>query len=321
MVSGEFRQRRYGAVRTAEGVRFGVWAPKAQRVELWIPRLGRSIQMEARERGEFELAVPEIGEGERYAFLLDGGKPRADPCSLWQPEGAEGASAVFFPETFAWSDGGWRGVERQALAFYELHVGTFTREGTFAGIIPRLESLKELGITAIELMPVGQFSGDRNWGYDGVLPYAAQNSYGGPQELQKLVNAAHRAGLAIFLDVVYNHFGPEHSYLHEFGHYFNDCYKTPWGRAVNFDGRHSDAVREYVLDNARMWLREFHFDGLRLDAVHAIYDLGAMHILREIAEVAEEVARESGRQVHIIAESDLNDPRVVRDGGNRGAWD
>ena len=162
-------------------------------------------------------------------------------------------------------------------------------------------------------MPVGQFSGVRNWGYDGVLPYAAQHSYGGPRQLQKLVDAAHAIGLAIFLDVVYNHFGPEHSYLDEFGHYFNDCYKTPWGRAVNFDGRHSDAVREYVLDNARMWLREFHFDGLRLDAVHAMYDVGATHILREIGELAQEVARETGRHTHIVAESDLNDPRVVRD--------
>ena len=210
-----------------------------------------------------------------------------------------------------WTDRDWKGVALPDLVFYELHIGTFTSEGTFTSAIPRLRELHELGITALEIMPVGQFPGTRNWGYDGVQPYAAQNSYGGPHGLQKLVDACHAAELAIFLDVVYNHLGPEGNYLSEFGPYFTDHYKTPWGKAVNFDGPGSDAVRDYVLDNARMWLEEFRFDGLRLDAVHAINDLGARHILRAIKEKAEDVARRTGRLIHIIAESDLNDPRLL----------
>jgi maltooligosyltrehalose trehalohydrolase len=215
------------------------------------------------------------------------------------------------PEQFRWTGGDWKGVRRQDLVFYELHVGTFSREGKFEGVIPRLGDLRELGITAVEIMPVGQFPGRRNWGYDGVLPYAAQDSYGGPQGLQLLVDSCHAAGLAIILDVVYNHFGPEGNYLSEFGHYFNHRYKTPWGDAVNYDGYGCDAVRDYVLDNVWMWLDEFHFDGLRLDAVHAIFDLGARHILRAIQEVAEEVGAHRGWPAIVIAESDLNDPRVL----------
>jgi maltooligosyltrehalose trehalohydrolase len=202
-------------------------------------------------------------------------------------------------------------VRREDLVFYELHVGTFTPEGTFEAVIPRLGALRELGITALEVMPVGQFPGTRNWGYDGAFPYAAQDSYGGPRGLQELVGACHAAGLAVFLDVVYNHLGPEGNYLGEFGPYFTNRYKTPWGSAVNYDGPGSDAVRDYVLDNVRMWLEEFHFDGLRLDAVHAIFDLRAHHILRSVKEVAEEVSRHRGRPLHIIAESDLNDPRLL----------
>ena len=189
---------------------------------------------------------------------------------------------------FAWTDAGWKGVRREDLVFYELHVGTFSPEGTFEGVIPRLRDLRELGVTAVEIMPVGQFPGTRNWGYDGVLPYAAQDSYGGPHGLQRLVDACHAEGLAIFLDVVYNHFGPEGNYLGEFGRYFNDRYKTPWGAAVNYDGHGCDAVRDFVLDNVRMWLEEFHFDGLRLDAVHAIFDLGARHILGRSKRSADE---------------------------------
>jgi maltooligosyltrehalose trehalohydrolase len=195
--------------------------------------------------------------------------------------------------------------------FYELHVGTFSSEGTFDAIIPRLPALCDLGITAIEVMPVGQFPGSRNWGYDGVLPYAAQNTYGGPHGLQRLVDACHAAGLAIVLDVVYNHFGPEGNYLSEFGRYYTDRYSTPWGAAVNFDGPDCDAVRDFVLDNARTWLDEFHFDGLRLDAVHAIFDMGAQHIVGAIHEVAQEVGSRRGWPALVIAESDLNDPRIL----------
>jgi maltooligosyltrehalose trehalohydrolase len=230
---------------------------------------------------------------------------------LWQPEGVEGASAVFLPGEFPWTDQQWKGVRRETLIFYELHIGTFSDLGTFDGVIPRLPDLRDLGITAVQIMPVGQFPGERNWGYDGVLPYAAQNTYGGPLGLQHLVDACHSAGLAIYLDVVYNHFGPEGNYLAEFGPYFNDHYKTSWGSAVNYDGQDCDAVRDYVLDNVRMWLEEFHFDGLRLDAVHAIFDLGAHHILRAIQEAAEAAGARRGWPALVIAESDLNDPRVL----------
>ena len=307
------RARRCGAVVDGGGVAWRVWAPRAKAVELVLidgdPR--RGTPMQAEDFGYFRTVPREVPDGQRYAFRLDGGEDRPDPCSLWQPDGVFGPSAVVRPDRFAWTDSAWRGVAREDLVFYELHVGTFTREGTFEAIIPRLRSLRELGVTAIEIMPVGQFSGTRNWGYDGVLPYATQNNYGGPQGLQKLVDACHAAGLAVFLDVVYNHLGPEGNYLHEFGPYFTDRYKTPWGQAINFDGPASDPVRDYFLDNARMWLEEFHFDGLRLDAVHAIYDLGARHILRAVKDVADDVARRQNRKVHVVGESDQNDPRVV----------
>ncbi len=197
----------------------------------------------------------------------------------------------------------------RSLVFYELHVGTFTPQGTFEAIIPRLKELCDLGITAVELMPVGQFPGPRNWGYDGVHLYAAQNSYGGPHGLRKLVDACHAHGLAIVLDVVYNHLGPEGNYLAEFGPYFTDRYRTSWGPALNYDGPGSDPVRDFILDNVRLWIADYHFDGLRLDAVHAIHDTRPRHLLREIKEVADAVA---GRRVHIIAESLVNDVRMVR---------
>jgi maltooligosyltrehalose trehalohydrolase len=267
--------------------------------------------MEREGRGHFRHTEREVPEGQRYAYRLDGGPERPDPCSLWQPDGVAGPSAVVRPERFSWTDHGWKGVPREDLVFYELHVGTFTGEGTFAAIIPRLPALRDLGITAVELMPVGQFPGTRNWGYDGVLPYAAQASYGGPHGLQRLVDACHAAGLAVFLDVVYNHFGPEGNYLQEFGPYLTDHYKTPWGLAVNYDGPGCDPVRDYVLDNVRMWLEEFHFDGLRLDAVHAVFDRGARPILRAVQEAADGVAARRGFAAHVIAESDLNDPRLL----------
>jgi len=294
-------------------VRWRVWAPKAKEVEL--VRIDgerrRGCSMDKEEQGYFRHNEAKEDEGQRYAYRLDGGEERPDPCSLWQPDGVHGPSAIVRPERFTWTDQNWKGVRREDLVFYELHVGTFTPEGTFEAILPRLQALRDLGITALELLPVAQFPGTRNWGYDGVLPYATQNSYGGPHGLQKLVDACHAQGLAIFLDVVYNHFGPEGNYLQEFGPYFTDHYKTPWGMAVNYDGFGCDAVRDYVLDNVRLWLDEFHFDGLRLDAVHAIYDLGAHHILRAVQEVAEEIASRRGTPAHIVAESDLNDPRLL----------
>ncbi|HEY7158582.1 MAG TPA: alpha-amylase family glycosyl hydrolase, partial [Gemmataceae bacterium] len=306
--------RRCGVVsRPAGSVRWRVWAPRVKQVELVLidGERRRAVPMRSEERGFFQHIEANVAEGQRYAYRLDGGPERPDPCSLSQPDGVHAASAVVRPERFAWTDQNWKGVRREDLVFYELHVGTFTAQGTFEAVIGRLNELRALGVTAVEIMPVAQFPGGRNWGYDGVLLYAAQNSYGGPYTLQKLVDACHAAGLAIFLDVVYNHLGPEGNYLAEFGPYFTDHHKTPWGLAVNFDGAGSDPVRDFVVNNARMWLEEFHFDGLRLDAVHAIFDLGARHILRDVEEAAEGVQRRSGRNIHVIAESDLNDPRLL----------
>ncbi len=274
--------RRAGATADDDGIgQWRVWAPSARVVTLVLlsGEQRREIAMTREARGYHHATVELIGEGQRYAFRLDDGPERADPCSLSQPEGLDGPSAVVLPHRFSWTDQDWRGVRRPDLVFYEIHVGTFTPDGTFDAIIPRLKDLRELGITAVEIMPIGQFPGSRNWGYDGVLPYAAQNSYGGPFGLQRLVDACHDAGLAVYLDVVYNHFGPESNYLGEFGPYFTDRYKTPWGEAVNYDRAGCDAVRDFVLDNVRMWLEEFHFDGLRLDAADMIFDLGARHIL------------------------------------------
>lgn len=306
--------RRCGALTQADGsTLWRVWAPNAKSVDLVLIDRDRQLvrPMEPKDRGFFQHEESGVGEGRRYAYRLDGGPLRPDPCSLWQPDGPHQPSAVVDLARFHWTDHDWRGVAREDLVFYELHVGTFTPEGTFDAVIPRLRDLKELGITAIELMPVAQFPGTRNWGYDGVLPYAAQNSYGGPHGLHRLVNACHAHGLACFLDVVYNHVGPEGNYLAEFGPYFTQRYMTPWGSAINYDGPGSDEVRDFVLDNARMWLEEFHLDGLRLDAVHAIYDLGPRHILRSIQQVAEDVTARRGWPAHIVAESDLNDPRLL----------
>jgi len=261
--------------------------------------------------GYFTCRQSDVRAGLRYAFRLDDGREYPDPASRWQPDGVHQPSALWFPTEYKWGDGSWRGVPREELAVYELHVGAFTPEGTLAAIIPRLGQLAELGVTAIELMPVAQFPGERNWGYDGVHPFAAQNTYGGPRALQELIDAAHQAGLAVLLDVVYNHFGPEGNYLGLFGPYETDRYRTPWGKAVNFDGPESDPVRRFVIDNALFWVRDFHADGLRLDAVHAIHDFSARHILAELqSEVQAEAAR-AGRVVHVIAESDLNDVRLV----------
>ena len=306
--------RRSGALGQPDGsVRWRVCAPRAQAVHLvLVDGTGRrSFLMAAEERGYFSLTRPDVPDGQRYAYRLDNGPERPDPASLWQPDGVHGPSAVFRPERFAWTDHGWAGVCREDLVIYELHTGTFTPEGTFEAIIPRLPSLRDLGVTAVELMPVAQFPEGRNWGYDGTLLYAAQNSYGGPRALQRLVDACHAAGLAVFLDVVYNHLGPEGNYLREFGPYFADRYRTFWGPAFNYDSAGCDAVRDFVLDNVRMWVRDFHFDGLRLDAVHSIFDFSPRPILRDIEESAREAAGSRGYPVHVIAESDLNDIRLL----------
>jgi len=267
----------------------------------------------------FVAEQDDISEGQRYAFRLDDGPLRPDPASRSQPEGVHGPSAVVRLADFAWSDAQWCGIPRRELVIYELHVGTFAPDATFDSVIPRLKTLRELGVTAIELMPVGQFPGTRNWGYDGVAWYAVQNSYGGPRGLQRLVNAAHAFGLAVILDVVYNHLGPEGNYLSEFGPYFSSRHKTPWGQAVNFDDRDCDMVRAFVLHNVRMWIRDFHFDGLRLDATHAIFDDSPRHILRDIKEAAHDEAAAARREVHVIAECETIDLRVLQT-VEKGGW-
>ncbi|HEY8134260.1 MAG TPA: malto-oligosyltrehalose trehalohydrolase, partial [Thermoanaerobaculia bacterium] len=231
-------------------------------------------------------------------------------ASRYQPESVHGPSEVVSRD-FDWHDAQWKGIALEDHVIYELHVGTFTLEGTFEAIIPKLDALKDLGITAIELLPIGQFPGTRNWGYDGVYISAAQNSYGGPLGLKRLVDAAHQRGLAVILDVVYNHLGPEGNYLREFGPYFTDRYKTPWGQALNFDGPHSDHVRWFFIHNALMWIDEFHVDALRVDAVHAIIDHSAEPFLQDLTTAVRDRARELGRRIYSIAESDLNDPRVI----------
>ncbi|MGB9826052.1 MAG: alpha-amylase family glycosyl hydrolase, partial [Desulfofundulus sp.] len=264
---------------------FSVWAPRAESLAVHIlgPR-ERFVPLEKGRHGYFYGAVGKVEPGTLYFYLLDGERERPDPASRYQPEGVHGPSQVVDLKSFAWHDRCWSGPARESLVFYEIHVGTFTREGTFESIIPHLDELKELGITAIELMPVAQFPGSRNWGYDGVYPFAVQNSYGGPSGLQRLVDACHQKELAVFLDVVYNHLGPEGNYLADYAPYFTERYRTPWGPAINFDGPGSTEVRRYFIENALYWVRDFHLDGLRLDAVHAIMDMSAVHFLEELAE-------------------------------------
>ena len=299
-------------------VTFSIWAPRAEALTVRLlgpDGLARAELPMARGADGVFTARADAGAapvGSDYVYLLPGVGPRPDPVSRHQPAGVHGPSRVVAPGAFRWSDGGWRGLPLGELVFYELHVGTFTAEGTFAGVAAKLPYLRELGVTAIELMPVAAFPGARNWGYDGAALYAPHEAYGGPEGLRRLVDACHAQGMALFLDVVYNHLGPEGNYLHDFGPYFTDRYRTPWGAALNFDGRDSDEVRRFFVDNALHWLTEYHVDGLRLDAIHGIFDFGARHVLREMAEAFGAQAARLGRQAFLVAESDLNDPRVIR---------
>jgi maltooligosyltrehalose trehalohydrolase len=293
-------------------VRFVVWAPFAEKVAVRI--LGepeRLPPMEPGERGYYHAVVDDIEPGCPYLYRLDDVKDLPDPASRSQPQGVHGPSAVVDP-SFDWQDDSWSGLPLPNYILYELHVGIYTQEGTFDAVVPHLGELKELGITAVELMPVSQFPGERNWGYDAVYPFAVQDSYGGPVGLKRLVNACHRQGLAVVLDVVYNHLGPEGNYLREFGPYFTDRYRTTWGHALNFDGPQSDEVRRFFIDNALYWITEFHIDAFRLDAVDAIIDHSARSFLQELAETVHGKAQELGRPVYCIAESALNDTRLIR---------
>jgi len=258
--------------------------------------------------------------GDDYGFSMDGGEPLPDPRSPWQPGGPHELSRFVDHDRFSWSDERWRGAPLASAVIYELHVGTFTEEGTFTAAIDRLADLAGLGITAVELMPVAEFSGDHGWGYDGVDLFAPHHAYGGPDGLKRLVDACHTHGLAVIMDVVYNHLGPSGNYLDRFGPYFTDKYATPWGRAINFDGSGSAGVRAFMVENALMWLDDYHCDGLRIDAIHAILDTSATHILEELAANVEQLKNHLGRDLFLIAESDLNDPRVIqrREAGGYG---
>jgi len=291
---------------------FAVWAPFLNDVKLKIvsPEK-RLVPMQRDDRGYWRTGVDNVFPGAQYVFRLNDDMERPDPASRFQPDGVHAPSQVIDPDGFVWEDREWKGIPLLDLIIYEIHAGTFTEEGTFGSVITRLDYLKDLGITAVELMPVAQFPGGRNWGYDGVYPYAVQNTYGGPDGLKALVNACHNKGLAVILDVVYNHLGPEGNYLGSFGPYFTDRYRSPWGEAVNFDGPYSDEVREYFIGSALYWTAEFHIDALRIDAIHGIFDFSARHFLQELAESVHAQAETLERKILVIAESDLNDVRVI----------
>ncbi|MEU8247482.1 malto-oligosyltrehalose trehalohydrolase [Nonomuraea sp. NPDC048916] len=297
---------------------FEVWAPKATAVEVDV--LGGRRPMSSREGGWWAVEVPEATHGTRYGFVLDGDGPYPDPRTRRQPEGVFGPSAVYEDARFTWSDDEWTGRDLRGSVIYEMHVGTFTPEGTFEAAIGRIEHLVELCVDFVEVMPVAPVPGGRNWGYDGVDLYAVNETYGGPDGLKSFVDACHRNGIGVILDVVYNHLGPSGNFLHPFGPYFTGFSGSYWGEAVNLDGPGSDEVRRYFVDNALQWLRDYHIDGLRLDAVHALHDKRATHLLAELSAEVDALACAVGRPLSLIAESDLNDPRMVRspDAGGLG---
>ncbi len=304
----------FGVELDAEGARFSLWAPTAKSVALRLagPGPARTIEMARRAGGWYELRVADTGAGARYSYLIDGSLQVPDPASRFQPDDVHGACVVVDPLEFSWTDGDWKGRPWEEAVLYELHVGSFTPQGTFAAIRERLDYLVDLGVTAIELMPIADFPGRRNWGYDGVLPFAPDAAYGRPADLKDLIQSAHGKGLMVFLDVVYNHFGPDGNYLHRYASdFFTDRHHTPWGSAVNFDGTGSRTVRQFFIHNALYWLEEYHFDGLRLDAVHAIADDSEPDILEELADA---VASGPGleRRVHLVLENDHNAAHYLR---------
>jgi maltooligosyltrehalose trehalohydrolase len=297
---------------------FLIWAPQFKKLQLHLLSPRDEILELRRHEGYHCVRAQRLTPETQYLYRLPDGRELPDPASRFQPGGVHGPSQVVDWRSFTWNDSAWCGLPLPEYVMYELHVGTYTGEGTFDAVIPHLEKLRELGITAMEIMPVAQFPGNRNWGYDGVYPFAAQNSYGGPQGFQRLVNAAHRQGLAVVLDVVYNHLGPEGNYLDQFAPYFTDRYRTPWGAAVNFDGPDSDEVRRFFVENALYWLDTLHVDALRLDAIHGIVDTSAVPFLADLGSAVQSLASRTNRQIHLIAESDLNDARVLRDRAEGG---
>lgn len=293
--------------------RFTVWAPDRNRVTVRFPQSEiPELELMAGEKGYWSVEAQQIIPGTRYVFMLDGELLRPDPASHEQPDGVHNASAIVDHSQFEWQDSGWSNLPPEEMIQYEIHVGTFTPEGMLKAIIPRLNALKSLGVNTLNIMPVAPFPGDRNWGYDGVYPFGVHSAYGGPTEFKQLVDAAHQRDMAVVLDVVYNHLGPEGNYLRDFGPYFTGKYKTPWGEAINFDDRYSDEVRNFFIQNALYWFRHYHIDGLRLDAIHAIYDQSAKPFLMQLAEVIKRESDSAGKTLYLFPESSLHDTRILR---------
>ncbi|WP_243373423.1 malto-oligosyltrehalose trehalohydrolase [Microvirga solisilvae] len=304
----------FGAEVTAEGVRFSLWAPTARDARLVVD--GTDHAMELHEGGWFRLTTPMIDAGKRYGYRINGNLVVPDPASRFQPDDVHGLSSVIDPRSFEWSDRSWKGRPWEETILYEVHVGTATPEGTYTGLMKKLDYLRDLGVTAIELMPLAEFPGRRNWGYDGVLPFAPDASYGSPDDLKRLIDHAHSLDLMMFLDVVYNHFGPSGNYLHSYAKsFFTERHPTPWGAGINIDGEGSRIVRDFFIHNALYWLEEYHFDGLRFDAVHAIVDDSKPHFLEELPTRIRESIPD--RQVHLVLENEANQARWLerKDGG------
>ena len=304
---GSFEGSGFGAECVTGGVRFRLWAPKARAVDIVVTSApDEPLAMVRRDGGWFELTTGRARAGSRYHYRIDGGLPVPDPASRFQSEDVHGPSEVIDPTSFMWADGAWRGRPWEEAVIYELHVGTFSPEGTYQGAAQLLPRLADLGVTAIELMPLADFPGRRNWGYDGVLPFAPDSAYGRPEDLKSLIQTAHGLGLMVFIDVVYNHFGPDGNYIAQYApQFFTDRHKTPWGQAINFDGEGSREVRAYFRANARYWLSEYHCDGLRFDAVHAIMDDSNPHIVQELVSAVSDL-RADGRFIHFILENEEN---------------
>lgn len=317
MQSYDLQQRTIGVNFKAGKAEILVWAPYAKTVDISINDQFQ-IALYKREQGYWNLSTQQLKPFDNYYFVLDEKKKFPDPASLSQPLGVHKASKAIDLNLFEWTDTHWENPPLHEYIIYELHVGAFSEEGNFAGIGDKLDYLKELGITAIEIMPIASFPGGRNWGYDGVYLFAVQESYGGATGLQRLINSCHLRGIAVILDVVYNHVGPEGNYMSEFGPYFTDKYKTPWGSAVNFDDAGCDAVRSFFIENALMWFRDFHVDALRLDAVHAIKDLSAFHFLKELREQVDLLSEKEKKDYYLIVENDLNDPKYIDDPAGYG---
>ncbi len=309
---------RLGSNRTENGsIRFRVWAPFAQHVEL-ILNHSQKLSMQSEAKGYWMIEVQGLPDEVCYGYAIDGKDPLPDPVSRYQPDGVHDLSAFVDPTLFKWTDTEWQPQPLEEWIIYELHVGTFTSGGTFDAVCEKLDHLVALGVNVVELMPLAQTPGNYSWGYSGVLLYAVQQKYGGAEGLRRFVNEAHARGIAVILDVVYNHLGPEGNYLHAYGPYFSDKYQTPWGSAINLDGAYSDEVRFYFVENMLYWLREYHLDGFRMDAIHELHDESAYPFLAELSDSVRDFEKLNGKQVMLIAESAANDPREISSTSSNG---